>query len=137
MSSFDVAVIGLGVMGSSALEHLARRGCRTIGFERYAPGHDRGSSHGETRVIRLGYFEHPSYVPLLRAAYAGWRGLEVRAATPLLTITGIVEIGTPQSELVAGTLASSREHRLTHGVLDAEQLMARFPAFRVPDDFVG
>ena len=109
MSSFDVAVIGLGVMGSSTLEQLARRGCRTIGLERYTPGHERGSSHGETRVIRLGYFEHPSYVPLLRAAYAGWRDLEARAATPLLTITGIVEIGMPHCELIAGTLASSRE----------------------------
>jgi len=137
MSSFDVAVIGLGVMGSSTLEQLARRGCRTIGLERYTPGHERGSSHGETRVIRLGYFEHPSYVPLLRAAYAGWRDLEARAATPLLTITGIVEIGMPHCELIAGTLASARQHKLTHEVLDAEQLMARFPAFRVPDDFVG
>jgi sarcosine oxidase len=137
MTSFDVAVIGLGIMGSAALESLARRGCRVIGIERYTPGHDRGSSHGETRVIRLGYFEHPSYVPLLRAAYPGWRALEERASTPLLTITGILEIGTAESKLVAGTLASSRLHALPHEVLDAKQLMERFPAFRVPDDFVG
>jgi sarcosine oxidase len=137
MPSFDVAVIGLGIMGSAALETLARRGCRVVGIERYTPLHDRGSSHGETRVIRLGYFEHPSYVPLLRAAYPVWRAIEARAATPLLTITGIVEIGMPQSALVAGTLASSRLHELAHEVLDAQSLMARFPAFRVPDEFVG
>jgi glycine/D-amino acid oxidase-like deaminating enzyme len=68
MASFDVAVIGLGAMGSAALAALSARSHRVIGIDRYMPGHDRGSSHGATRVIRLGYFEHPSYVPLLRAA---------------------------------------------------------------------
>ncbi len=90
MPSYDVAVIGLGAMGSAALESLARRGCRVVGIERFAPGHDRGSSHGATRVIRLGYFEHPSYVPLLRAAYPLWRDLEARSGEPLLTVTGIL-----------------------------------------------
>jgi sarcosine oxidase len=137
MPSYDVAIIGLGVMGSAALESLARRGCRAIGIERFAPGHDRGSSHGATRIIRLGYFEHPSYVPLVRAAYPRWRDIEARSRKPLLTITGIIEIGAPQSELVAGTLAASRLHGIVHEVLDAERLMARFPAFRVPEDFVG
>ena len=137
MPSFDVAIIGLGVMGSAAAESLARRGCRVVGIERFASGHDRGSSHGATRVIRLGYFEHPSYVPLLRAAYPRWRDIEARSGVPLLTITGIIEIGAPQSELVAGTLAASKLHGIVHEVLDAQTLMARFPAFRVPEDFVG
>ena len=65
--AFDVAVIGLGAMGSAALFHLARRGVKAVGVERFTPGHDRGSSHGESRAIRLGYSEHPSYVPLVRA----------------------------------------------------------------------
>jgi sarcosine oxidase len=134
---FDAAVIGLGAMGCAALESLARRGCRVVGIERFAPGHDRGSSHGATRIIRLGYFEHPSYVPLLRAAYPLWRDLEARSGEPLLTVTGIVEIGTAESEVVAGTLRSSRLHGLAHEVLDARSLMARFPAFRLPDDFIG
>jgi sarcosine oxidase len=68
MAHFDVVVCGLGAMGSAALHHLARRGKRVLGLERHSPGHDRGSSHGSTRIIRLGYFEHPSYVPLLRRA---------------------------------------------------------------------
>ena len=63
MAHFDVVVCGLGAMGSAALHHLARRGKRVLGLERHSPGHDRGSSHGSTRIIRLGYFEHPSYVP--------------------------------------------------------------------------
>jgi sarcosine oxidase len=93
--------------------------------------------HGATRIIRLGYFEHPSYVPLLRAAYPLWRGLAAKSGLPLLTITGIVEIGAPDSELIAGTLRSSRLHGLTHDVLDHAALMRRVPAFRVPEGYVG
>src|SRR5580704_14690134 len=137
MASFDVAIIGLGATGSAALAALASRSRRAIGIDRYVPGHDRGSSHGATRVIRLGYFEHPSYVPLLRAAYPLWRELEARSGRSLLTVTGIVEIGAPSSELVAGTLRSSRLHGLPHELLDAQSLMKRFPAFRLPGDFVG
>src|SRR6266849_4370974 len=133
----DVVVIGLGAMGSAALYHLASRGVRVIGIERFEPGHDRGSSHGTSRIIRLGYFEHPSYVPLVRAAFPLWRELEARSGRSLLTITGILEIGAPESDLVAGTLRSSRLHGLPHEILDAPSLMQRFPAFRLPDDFVG
>jgi sarcosine oxidase len=135
--SFDFAVIGLGVMGSAALAALARRGLRVAGIDRFAPGHDRGSSHGATRVIRLGYFEHPSYVPLVRAAYPLWRELEARSGQPLLTVTGIVEMGAPGSDLVAGTLQSARQHGLPHEVLDAATVMKRFPPFRIPEDFTG
>jgi sarcosine oxidase len=137
MAHFDVVVCGLGAMGSATLHELARRGKRVLGIERYAPGHDRGSSHGATRIIRLGYFEHPSYVPLLRRAYALWRELEQASARKLLHIIGIVEIGSPQSALVRGTLASARLHRLHHEVLAASELMRRFPAFRLLADYVG
>lgn len=137
MPSFDVAIIGLGVMGSAALAALARRGRRVVGIDRFAPGHDRGSSHGTTRIIRLGYFEHPSYVPLLRVVYPLWRELEAQSGQSLLSITGILEIGAPEGDLVAGTLRSSRLHGLPHEILDARRLMKRFPAFRVPNDFVA
>jgi len=137
MSHFDVVVCGLGAMGSAAVEHLARRGKRVLGIERYRPGHDRGSSHGRTRIIRLGYFEHPSYVPLLRHAYRLWRELEQASGQKLLHITGIAEIGPPDSALVAGTLRCAETHGLRHEVLPAADLMRRFPAFRVPHDFVG
>jgi sarcosine oxidase len=137
MAIFDVAVIGLGAMGSAALVNLARRGVRAAGIERFMPGHDHGSSHGETRIIRLGYFEHPSYVPLLRRTYELWRELEAQCPRPLVHITGIVEIGPPGGEVVAGTLRASREHGLPHEVLDAGEVMRRFPAFRIPSDYVG
>lgn len=137
MARYDVAVVGLGATGSAALYQMARRGLRVIGVERFAPGHDHGSSHGETRIIRLGYFEHPSYVPLLRRTYALWRELEAAAGQKFVHITGIAEIGPPDGELVAGTLAASRSHGLPHEVLDAAETMRRFPAFRIPPEFVG
>ena len=137
MPQFDVVVVGLGAMGSAALWQLARRGVRVAGIERFAPGHDRGSSHGDTRIIRLGYFEHPSYVPLLRRSYELWRELEAASERRLMRITGIVEIGRFDGRLVTGTLAASRQHGLPHDILDAAETMRRFPAFHLPSDYVG
>jgi sarcosine oxidase len=137
MITCDAVVIGLGAMGSAAVASLARRGCKVVGIERFEPGHDRGSSHGATRIIRQGYFEHPSYVPLVRAAYPLWRELAAEAGEPLIDITGIVEIGAVDSELVTGTLAASRQHGLAHDVLDAPALRRRFPLFQVPDRYVA
>jgi sarcosine oxidase len=133
----DVAVCGLGVMGSAALHALARRGCSVVGIERYTPGHDRGSSHGETRIIRLAYFEHPSYVPLVQRAYALWRELERAAGEPLLQVTGIAEIGPRDGPLVRGTLASAQMHGLAHEVLSAAEMMRRYPVVRLPADDVA
>jgi sarcosine oxidase len=137
MAHFDVVVCGLGAMGSAALHQLARRGKRVLGLERYAPGHDRGSSHGRTRIIRLGYFEHPDYVPLLRRAYELWGELEAAIGRQLLHVTGIAEIGPPKGILVPGTLTAARRHGLPHEVLTATELMRRFPAFRVPSDYLA
>src|SRR5262245_31333918 len=137
METFDVVVCGLGAMGSAAVHHLARRGRRVLGLERYAPGHDRGSSHGATRIIRLGYFEHPSYVPLLRRSYELWRELEAACGRQLLHVTGIAEIGAPGSALVQGTLAAAKLHALSHEVLTAAEMMRRYPAFRLPADYVA
>ena len=137
MPAIDVVVVGLGAMGSATAYHLARRGRRVVGIERFRPGHECGSSHGATRIIRLGYYEHPSYVPLLRRAYALWRELEAAAGRPLLQITGIAEIGPPDGRLVSGTLAAARTHDLPHAVLAAPAFMRRFPAFRIPADCVG
>ena len=89
------------------------------------------------RIIRLGYFEHPSYVPLLRRSYELWRELEAERRPKLLHITGIAEIGPPGGEVVSGTLAASRLHGLPHEVMDAAETMRRFPAFRIPADYVG
>src|SRR5688572_19067828 len=129
MERYDVVVVGVGGMGSAALYHLARRGKRVLGLERFDLLHEHGSSHGLTRIIRLAYFEHPDYVPLLGRAYELWRELEAEAGEQLLHLTGIVEGGDPISE---GVLRSCAEHDLPHEVLDGAQVARRFPAFRLP-----
>lgn len=115
-------------MGSAAAAHLAARGQRVLGLEQFQPAHDQGSSHGRSRVIRLAYFEHPAYVPLLRRAYELWRTLESRTGRRLLRITGGLMIGSPESEVVAGSLRSAREYGLAHEMLDAAAIRRRFPA---------
>ena len=128
MSTFDVIVVGLGGMGSAAAAHAASRGKRVLGLEQFQPAHDQGSSHGRSRVIRLAYFEHPAYVPLLRRAYELWRQLERQTGRRLLQITGGLMIGRPDSDVVSGSLRSAQEHHLDHEMLDAAQIRSRFPA---------
>jgi sarcosine oxidase len=134
---YDVIVIGVGGMGSAAVYHLARRGARVLGLERYDIPHDLGSSHGVNRIIRLAYAEHPAYVPLLRRAYELWREIEMHAGERLLFITGSVDAGLPQGETVTGSLLSCQTHHLPHEVLDAGALHRRFPGYRLPSDMVA
>jgi sarcosine oxidase len=126
---YDVIVVGLGGMGSAAAYHLARRGRRVLGLERFTPAHDRGSSHGGSRVIRQAYFEDPAYVPLVLRAYELWRELERAAGTDLLHVTGGLMIGAAESQTVAGSLRSARQWGLEHEILDAAELRRRFPTF--------
>ena len=129
MDRYDVVVVGVGGMGSAALYHLARRGKRVLGLERFDLLHEQGSSHGLTRIIRLAYFEHPDYVPLLRRAYELWRALEAEAGEQLLHVTGIVEGG---DRIFDGVLRSCEEHDIAHEVLNGAQIAERFPAYRLP-----
>src|SRR5262249_58253222 len=99
MSTYDCIVIGTGGVGSAALYHLAGRGARTLGLDRFPPGHDRGSSHGDTRIIRLAYFEHPNCVPLLRRAYQLWAELAQRRRQPLYHETGLLPLSHPAGEV--------------------------------------
>jgi sarcosine oxidase len=137
MNRFDIIVVGLGGMGSAAAAHASARGKRVLGIEQFQPAHDQGSSHGRSRVIRLAYFEHPSYVPLLRRAYELWRRLEEQTGRHLLQITGGLMIGSPESEVVSGSLRSARAHHLDHEMLDAAQIRRRFPAFTPADGTVA
>jgi sarcosine oxidase len=128
--SYDVIVVGAGAMGSGALYQLASRGLSVLGLDQFEPPHDRGSSHGLTRIIRLAYFEHPSYVPMLRRAYELWRSLEKEAATQLLHVTGSIDAGT----IFESSLKCCQLHSLPHEVLTSAALMERFPAYRVPPE---
>jgi sarcosine oxidase len=128
--TYDVAVAGLGAMGGAAACHLARRGLKVIGFDRFAPPHELGSSHGETRIIRVAYFEDPRYVPLVQRAWDLWLELESDTDERLLEPTGGLMIGAPDGALVRGALASAEAHGLEHELLDAAALARRYPAHR-------
>lgn len=134
---YDVIVIGLGAMGSSATYHLATRGARVLGLDAHPRGHTLGSSHGKSRIIREAYFEAPDYVPLVQRAYALWRALENESGRSLLSITGGLNLGQPESAMVSGALASARMHGLPYELLTPAEVHARFPGFRLPDDFAG
>lgn len=130
---YDVIVLGAGGVGSAALFHLARRGVRVLGLDRFPGGHDRGSSHGDTRIIRLAYFEHPDYVPLLRRSYALWSELERLTGESLYDEVGLLEIGPPTGEVVPGVLKSAALHGLEIERLTSAEVARRFPGFRVPE----
>jgi sarcosine oxidase len=135
--SYDVIVVGLGAMGSATLFHLARRGLRVLGLDQFSEGHQLGSSHGDSRIIRETYFEHPLYVPLVRRAHDLWRELELASGTPLMKITGGLMIGPSDGMVVSGTLRSAREHDLPHEVLTPTQVHERFPAFELASNLVA
>jgi sarcosine oxidase len=135
LPTHDVIVLGLGGMGSATLFHLARRGLRVLGLERFDLVHEHGSSHGLTRIIRLAYWEHPTYVALLRRSYELWRELEGLAGERLLHITGSVDAGPEGGAIFEGALQSSELHGLAHEVMDGDELHRRFPGYRLPRQF--
>ena len=134
---WDAIVVGVGAMGAAACWRLARRGARVLGLEQFAVGHDLGSSGGRTRLIRLAYFEHSDYVPLLRRAYALWDELDAATGRPVLRRTGALYAGPADGVLVAGSLAAAKEHALPHERLDGLEILRRYPMFRLPEGFAG
>jgi sarcosine oxidase len=137
MENFDVIVVGIGAMGSSACHHLAKRGVRVLGLEQFDIPHALGSSHGSSRMIRLAYYEHPDYVPLLKRAYALWHELEGESGQKLLHRTGGLYMGPHDGEIVGGSLRSAQQHNLAHDLLNRDELRRRFPQFEVPDKWVA
>ncbi|MYA02494.1 MAG: N-methyl-L-tryptophan oxidase [Chloroflexi bacterium] len=134
---YDVAIIGLGAMGSAAAWHLARRGQRVIGFDRFHPPHMMGSTHGDTRGIREAYYEGPSYVPFVRRAYELWDELSGLVGQQLFTQTGALSLGVEGASLVEGVLASAREHDIAVDYMDSSELKKRYPGVMATDDLVG
>jgi sarcosine oxidase len=126
---YDAIVAGLGGMGSATAYQLAGRGRRVLGLEKFHPAHDRGSSHGRSRIIRQAYFEDPAYVPLLLRAYELWERLERDTGQELMTLTGGLMIGRRGSELVSGSVRSAEEHGLPYELLDADEIRERFSPF--------
>ena len=124
MNHFDLIVLGTGGVGSAALYHAAKRGLNCLGLDRFPPAHDKGSSHGESRLIRLSYFEHPDYVPLLYRSYELWDELD----PGLLNRCGILYSGQADGPIIGGVLASARKYELDVAVVDP----ADVPQYRIP-----
>src|SRR4026208_1767301 len=110
LKTFDAIIIGLGAMGSAAAFQLARRGARVLGLDRFSPPHTFGSSHGQTRIIREAYFEHPLYVPLVQRAYELWTELERNQGRQLFLQTGGLMIGPAEGIVFSGARRSAEEH---------------------------
>ncbi|MED3994527.1 N-methyl-L-tryptophan oxidase [Peribacillus frigoritolerans] len=126
---YDVIVIGLGAMGSTAAYQLAKRGQRVLGLEQFGPAHDQGSSHGGSRIIRQSYFEDPAYVPLLLRAYELWDEIKRESGEEIMTVTGGLMMGPPDSLTVSGSIKSSKQWDLAYEVLEATDIRGRFPVF--------
>ncbi|HET6860364.1 MAG TPA: N-methyl-L-tryptophan oxidase [Streptomyces sp.] len=133
----DVIVVGLGGMGSAAAHHLAARGARVLGLEKFGPVHNRGSSHGGSRITRQSYFEDPAYVPLLLRSYELYERLGRDTGREVATLCGGVMIGRPDSRTVSGSLLSARQWDLPHEMLDAPEIRRRFPTLAPADDEVA
>jgi len=132
--NYDVIVLGVGGMGSAAAFHLARRGAKVLGLEQFSLGHVQGSSHGESRIIRQAYFEHPDYVPLLLRTYELWHDLERVTGQTLLLPTGLVLSGPPNGETIQGAQLAAARHRLRFEELTPTAASSRWPAFHFPPD---
>ncbi len=130
---YDIAVVGLGAMGSATLAEAAKRGAKVVGLEQFARAHELGSSTGRTRMIRKAYFEDPAYVPLLLRAYEKWRELERASGQQLLRITGLLMVGPDSAEIITGAERAAREHQLPLESLTAREIRRRYPMLRVHD----
>ncbi len=133
MERFDAIVLGTGGVGSSALYHLAKRGLRVLGLDQFPQAHDRGGSHGQSRIIRQAYFEHADYVPLLLAAYQLWDEVEQKSNRKLFHQVGLLEVGPPDGVLIPGVLESVRQHNLPIESLTRQEAESKYP-FAIPDD---
>lgn len=133
-AAYDVIVLGVGAMGSATCHQLASRGARVLGLEQFPLVHDRGSSHGETRIIRQAYFEHPDYVPLLLRTYTHWERLEQAADEKLFHQVGLVLSGPAEGETIAGARLSARLHGLPIENLTPDEANRRWPALSFSAD---
>jgi len=139
---YDCIVIGFGGVGSAALREAAKKGWKVLGIDRFGPAHDQGSSHGQTRIIRRAYFEHPSYVPLANRAFEMWDELNKRHRTSpkikeLMTKVGLLQIGNPESKVIQGVQKSAEVHGLPIEQFSPEEIERRLPIFKIPKNHIG
>ena len=141
-STYDVIVIGLGAMGSATTYQLAKRGARVLGLDRFAPPHDQGSSHGETRITRRAVGEGEAYVPLVQRAYELWAEIEAETGHELLKLTGGYIIAPSENgaqfhgrqNFVAYTAALADKHHINHNVCSAAEIRQNMPMLQISDN---
>jgi sarcosine oxidase len=139
MKRADVVVVGLGAMGAATLYYLARLGVTAIGIDRFAPPHAMGSSHGETRITRCAVGEGAEYVPFVLRSHALWRALEAECGESLLEACGFLMMAPRgvrtghhgKTDFLNKTIGVARRHGIAHALLDAGEIAARFPSFRL------
>jgi monomeric sarcosine oxidase len=134
---YDAIVLGAGGVGSAAMWQLAQRGLRVLGIDRFAPPHGRGSSHGQTRIIRQAYFEHADYVPLALESYRLWEELERTSGQRLKVETGLLQAGPADGVVVPGVMQAARAHGLEVQQFDPAEIESRWPSFRNLGSMVG
>ena len=137
MTRYDVAIAGLGSMGSMAAWILASRGHRVIGFDRFRPPHAQSSHVGLSRIIREAYYEQPYYIPVVQRAYELWSELEQLSGASIYQRTGGLMLGEVASAIAGGAHRNADAHGVPFEVLSAEQVRRRFPQFNPPDDHIG
>lgn len=143
--SFDVAVIGLGAMGSATLYQLAKRGIRAIGIDRFAPPHAEGSTHGETRITRRGIGEGEAYVPLAVRSHEIWRELEAETGQSMLFEVGSIVISQANDNVerpgrtgfIRRSITAAQRFDIAHEVLSADDIRQRFPNLTPTDEEIG
>jgi sarcosine oxidase len=133
----DVIIIGLGSMGSAASYYLSKAGYSVLGLEQFDLVHEKGSHSGQSRIIRMSYFEHPNYVDLLKRAYQSWEELEQIGRKKLFYKTGVLYVGTAQSEVLSGVQNSAKIHQLNIQTLSHSELKSQYPAFSIPEGMQG
>ena len=137
MTKYDCIVVGIGGMGSATLYELRRRGKNVLGIEQFDLAHENGSSHGSTRIIRLAYYEHPSYVPIMKRGYELWSDLEQLSNTKLLHTTGSIDIGPAESIVFKGSKESCELHNLPYDVLNGREISSRFPGYQLDAEMMS
>src|SRR5215471_2150126 len=121
-STYDIAIIGAGAMGSAAAYHLSKTKSKVLVIDRFNPPHEFGSSHGQSRIIREAYFESPVYVPLVQQAYRLWHRLEEESGKQLLLMTGGLMLGMPDGKVIHGAIRSAKAHHLPYEYLTRNEI---------------
>ena len=134
-TNYDVIVLGVGSMGSSACYHLAKQGHKVLGLEQFDIPHELGSHAGQSRIIRKAYAELTDYVPLLERAYQNWKTLETETGAQVYFKTGLVYFGKPSDPFITGVKQSSEKYKVPVNSLSADEVKRKYPQFNLPAGF--